>query len=407
MRKMAWLLGAAILLGACSLGRSTAPTLIGAIYPLSGPQAPGGQQELAGLRAALEVAQRQGLARAADVQLKVLDVQTPYQAIAAVDRLVDQEHVQVIVGSYGSDIAIAAATRADQRRVVYWETGAVADEVTLHRRYVFRTVATGSTLGRMAARFTAQVLVPQAGITAAQARVVVVHTTDPYGRSVADGEAAQAKADGLQVVAKLAYDPRSFDPAEVVSRLAAARPDYLWDVSYLDDGIAIWQAVLDSKLQLRAAIGTSSAFCMPDFQRRLGSRATGVYAADKPDQVVSPAALSAEARGLLAEAAARYGALNSGAAMGIPGVAGFVGGWALFHDVLPKVKGGLTADAVRAAALEVDVPSGQEINGAGIKFAPQGNPDAGQNRRAAAVVGQWQADGQMKVLFPPAFATGA
>jgi len=333
-------------------------------------------------------------------------VQTPNQAVAAVDQLVDREHVQLIVGSYGSDIAIAAATRADQRHVVYWETGAVADEVTLHRRYVFRTVATGSTLGRMAARFTAQVLLPQAGMAAAQSRVVILHTTDPYGRSVADGEAAQAKADGVQVIASLAYDPRSFDPAEVVSRLAAARPDYLWDVSYLDDGIAIWQAVLDSKLQLRGAIGTSSAFCMPDFQRRLGSKATGVYAADKPDQVISPAALSVEARGLLAEASARYAALNGGAAMGIPGVAGFVGGWALFHDVLPKVNGGLSAESVRVAALAVDVPPGQAINGAGIKFAPQGNPDAGQNRRAAAVVGQWQADGQMKVLFPPAFAAG-
>ena len=135
-------------------------------------------------------------------------MQTPNQAVAAVDQLVDREHVQLIVGSYGSDIAIAAATRADQRHVVYWETGAVADEVTLHRRYVFRTVATGSTLGRMAARFTAQVLLPQAGMAAAQSRVVILHTTDPYGRSVADGEAAQAKADGIQVIASLAYDPR-------------------------------------------------------------------------------------------------------------------------------------------------------------------------------------------------------
>jgi hypothetical protein len=90
----------------------------------------------------------------------------------------------------------------------------------------------------------------------------------------------------------------------------------------------------------------------------------------------------------------------------IPGVAGFVGGWTLFHDVLPKVNGAVTSDAVRSAAMAVDIPSGGEINGAGMQFAPPGSPDAGQNLRAAAVVGQWQAGGVMRVVYPDAYATG-
>jgi hypothetical protein len=49
---------------------------------------------------------------------------------------------------------------------------------------------------------------------------------------------------------------------------------------------------------------------------------------------------------------------------------------------------------------------GGEINGAGMQFAAPGSPDAGQNRRAAAVVGQWQAGGVMKVVYPNAYATG-
>jgi branched-chain amino acid transport system substrate-binding protein len=82
-----------------------------------------------------------------------------------------------------------------------------------------------------------------------------------------------------------------------------------------------------------------------------------------------------------------------------------VGGWALFHDVLPQVQGELSADSVREAAFRVDIPAGETINGGGIKFAPAAQPDAGQNRRAPAVVGQWQADGHMKVVFPPAYVT--
>src|SRR5205814_1964586 len=115
----------------------------------------------------------------------------------------------------------------------------------------------------------------------------------------------------------IAYNPLAFDPAQLVARIAADRPDYLWDVSYIDDGVAIWREVVDSGLKLKAAVGTSSAFCMPAFGQRLGQQAVGVFAADKPD--------------------AAY--------------------------------------------------------------------DAGQNRRAAAVVGQWQAQVQMKVVYPAAFAT--
>jgi branched-chain amino acid transport system substrate-binding protein len=407
-----WVIGgtiALLLLSACSIGDvlNPGPTLtVGAIYPLSGPQATGGREELAGVRAALELAQKQGSAGIMRVNLKVLDAQTPDQAVAAVDRLIDQEHVKVIVGTYGSTLAVAAAARADARHVVYWETGAVADDVTNSKRYVFRTVATGSTLGRMAAQFTERVLMPGLSLAPAATRVAIVHTNDFYGRSVASGEAAEAAVAGIGSVTSIEYDPHAYDPVTVVNQVAAARPDFLWDVSYLDDGVAVWKQVLADHLPLRAAVGTSSAFCMPDFQIRLGAQAIGVYAADKPDEVVGAGALTSAARKLLGQAIARFAADNRGQAMEIPGVAGFVGGWTLFHDVLPTVHGAITSDSVRTAALAIDVPVGGEINGAGMQFAPPGSPDAGQNRRAAAVVGQWQAGGVMKVVYPDAYATG-
>ncbi len=407
-----WVIGgtiALLLLSACSLGDllNPGPTLtIGAIYPLSGPQAKGGEEELGGVRAALEVAQKQGVVGASRIHLKVIDAQTPDQAVAAVDRLVDQDHVQVIIGTYGSTLAVAAAAEAEARKVVYWETGAVADDVTNGKRYVFRTVATGSTLGRTAAQFTERVLMPGLALAPAATRVAIVHTNDFYGRSVAAGEAAEAAASGIGSVTSIEYDPHAYEPAMVVQQVAAARPDFLWDVSYLDDGVAVWKAVLADHVPLRAAVGTSSAFCMPDFQRMLGAKAIGVYAADKPDEVVGAGALTPAARVLLAEAIARFAGDNHGQAMEIPGVAGFVGGWTLFHDVLPKVHGAATSESVRSAAFTVDVPVGGEINGGGIQFAPPGSPDAGQNRRAAAVVGQWQAGGVMKVVYPSAYATG-
>src|SRR5260370_1744617 len=54
--------------------------VLGAIYPLSGPQAPGGKAELAGVQAALKVAQT-------NLRLQVIDATTPDPASPAPTKL--------------------------------------------------------------------------------------------------------------------------------------------------------------------------------------------------------------------------------------------------------------------------------------------------------------------------------
>jgi len=389
IRRLASVVAAALLAAACGqIPTATSQTIVlGAIYPLTGPQAPGGREELAGVEAALKVAH-------SNVRLQVIDATTPQEASAAVDTLVREYHVPAIVGTYGSTLSAAASTRAEQLKTVYWETGAVADPITAHRHYVFRTVATGSALGRMAVTFTHAVLMPKYSLTAA--RAVIVRVNDIYGRSVGGGEEMQARAMGIDVVDVIEYSPTAYDPDAIAARIAQDHADFLWDVSYLQDGVAIWRAVVNAHVWLRGAIGTSSAFCMPAFSEMLGPDSVGVYAADKPDASISPAALSPAGQALQARAKAAYGRQP----MEIAAVAGFVGGWTLFHDVLPNVNGPLNPDSIRAAALKVDVPVGDSINGGGVKFAGAGALDEGQNTRSAAVVGQWQAVGVMRCCTP-------
>lgn len=366
--------------------------VVGAVYPITGSQAKGGSEELGGLRAALALARQDGVLGSRQVQLQVIPVETPGGAAAAVDRLIDQYHAQVIAGTYGSTLAEAAAARADARHTVYWETGAVADSITQNRHWVFRTVATGMNLGQTAVQFTARVLVPAAGVSGS--RAVIVNVNDIYGRSVAAGEVAEAATAGIKVAARVEYDPRAFDPAAVARQVAAAGADWVWDVSYIDDGIAIWRQLFEQGVHMRAAVGTSSAFCMSQFGATLGAEAVGVFAADKPDGTINPAALSPAAQRLLAEARAAYGG-----ELTIPAVAGFVGGWTLFHHVLPRLPANAaSAAAVRSAALAVDEPVGSQINGGGVKF------EAGQNLRAATVVGQWQPGPVMRVVYPAGYA---
>ena len=394
-RRVALFALALLLAAACAQTHSSASNqiVLGAIYPLTGPQAEGGKEELGGMQAALRVSR-------ANVRLQIIDATTPQQAAAAVDTLVHTYHVPAIIGTYGSTLSATASARAEELKTVYWETGAVADPITTHRQYVFRTVATGSALGRIAATFTHDVLVPEYRVSAP--RAIIVHVDDIYGKSVAGGEQDLARSLGVDLVDVIRYNQNAYDAKVIAARVAEDRPDFLWDVSYLDDGVAIWDAVLEQPVPLKGAIGTSSAFCMPEFSARVGAGSIGVYAADKPDATINPSALSISARELLKQAKAAYGPES----MDIPAVAGFVGGWTLFHYVLPSAGGTVSAESIRQAALAVDVPVGDSINGGGVKFAGEGALDQGQNLRAAAVVGQWQAVGVMKVVFPGAYATG-
>src|SRR6266446_4681286 len=198
----------ALLVVAAACGQSEASPshelVLGAIYPLSGPQAAGGKEELAGVRAALAVAQSSGALKT-PVQLDVVDATTPQAAAAAVDHLVRDDHVPAILGTYGSTLSAAASARAEELKTVYWETGAVADPITAQRHYVFRTVATGGSLGRMAVTFTHNVLLPRYKL--AKPRAVIVQVDDIYGRSVGGGEEQLAQVMGIDVVDVIEYNP--------------------------------------------------------------------------------------------------------------------------------------------------------------------------------------------------------
>jgi len=73
----------------------------------------------------------------------------------------------------------------------------------------------------------------------------------------------------------------------------------------------------------------------------------------------------------------------------------------LFEEVLPKA-GKVDPEAIRKAALKVDIPKGGTIFGFGVKFAPPVHPAAGQNLLAHPALMQWL-EQQMSVVYPVEF----
>jgi branched-chain amino acid transport system substrate-binding protein len=76
--------------------------------------------------------------------------------------------------------------------------------------------------------------------------------------------------------------------------------------------------------------------------------------------------------------------------------------YVFFTEVLPnaiKKYGGIDAEALRKAALDVDLPEGGTMLGFGVKFEGAGSPMAGQNDRAFPVIVQY-VDDKPYVVWP-------
>jgi branched-chain amino acid transport system substrate-binding protein len=400
-------MGVAIVLAACATaptGPSAASTVrVGAVFPLTGPQAPLAKQEYAGVEIARDFVNADGGVDGVPITLIAKDLTAQADAAARVDELKAQG-VQSILGAYSSSLSMPVSAEAQSRGLLYWEAGAVADQLT-GRGYplVFRVGATGSNLGAMSSHFAAQVVAPQLNQSAWSLRMAIVHNVDDYPTAVATAAAQQAMREGIQVVANIEYDARVPDWPTVLARVSAAQPDVLVLASYIADGVDFRHAMLKSGLQVKALIGSTMAQCVPDFGALLGADAIGVFASDRPPPGFNPAALNGVGRPMYERFAAAY-RREFGADPTEEALSGFGAAWALFHYVMPRAHD-LSASGMAAAARGLDLPNGTLANGAGIKFATSDDL-MGQNTRAASVIWQWQGVRHSVTVYPPVFATG-
>ena len=408
-RSMPTLLAAAVALTglvACGGARdASSPLVVGAVYPTSGSQGPGGLEEFHGALLAAQIANERGGVDGRPIRIRAVDAESADAAPGAVDSLAARG-VRFVLGSYGSTVSAPAAIEADRKGMLFWETGAVGFMPATGRgRLVFRVSPSGLILGASAIDFVTGRLAPKWHRSPRSLRFAVAYVDDVYGSEVARGAMRRIRADRLHLVAAVPYSPYHYDAAAIVRRLARARPDVVFVSAYLQDGVAVRRQIVRQQVHLLANIGTSSSYCMPAFGRALGRDAVGVFASDKPaPEYMNLNGLDPNARALAGEAERRY-RQRYHTEMSAAALAGFSGAWALFRDVMPRARA-LAPEVVAAIAGTIALPKGTLPNGSGLQFGAAGTPQAGWNLRAESVIWQWVALDKEAVIYPPRFATG-
>jgi hypothetical protein len=102
---------------------------IGAVFPVTSNAASLAGPELAGVRIAADLVNADGGVDGHPIELVERDLPSR-EAADGVMRSLRADGVQLVIGAYSSDLSIAASEAADHAGLLYWEAGAVADQLT-------------------------------------------------------------------------------------------------------------------------------------------------------------------------------------------------------------------------------------------------------------------------------------
>lgn len=401
---------AALALGAAGVAEAQQKKLkIGVIYDYTGPLAGGGSDLHAlGAKIMIDHFIKQGGVSGYQIEAVYADAQSkPDIAINEAVRLVEQEKVDMLLGFYSSAQCVPAAARVEQMKKFMWITTCISSAVLENRnlKYVFRSQPSGRQFGLTSTDFIAANSKAKLGKEPKDLRVAIIHEDGAYGVDVAKGNEEGAKKHGLQIVLKEGYAATAPDLSALVTKLRRARPDVIFHTGYNPDISLFLRQAREGGLRFKALVGHGAGYGVYDkLKEALGKDVNHFFNVDPISiWLTNRKTLDAKLPPLIDLIGAEYekarpGTTIKSAHVGMAASNSYV----FFTEVLPKAiakHGGIDAEALRKAALEVDIPEGGTMLGFGVKFEGAGSAMAGQNNRAFPVIVQY-IDDKAHIVWP-------
>jgi len=382
---------------------------IGVVYDYTGPLA-GGGSELHALGAKIMIDHfiKKGGVEGYKIEAVYADAQSkPDVAINEAVRLVEQEKVNMLRGCFSSAQCVPVAARVEQLKKFMFITTCISSAVLENRnlKYVFRAQPSGKQFGLMSADFIEKNAKAKFGKEPKDLRVAIIHEDGAYGVDVAKGNEEGSKKAGFNVTLKEGYSATAPDLSALVTKLKRARPDVVFHTGYNPDISLILRQAREQGLKFGALIGHGAGYGVySKLKESLGGDVNHFFNVDPISiWLTNEKALKPELPPLIKMIGEEYEKAKPGTTIRSAHVGMAASNTYVFmSEVLPraiKKHGGVDADALRKAALEVDLPEGGTMLGFGVKFEGDGSPIAGQNERAFPVIVQY-IDDQSHVVWP-------
>ena len=285
---------------------------VGVIYDYTGPLAAGGSKAAAiATKIAIDMINEKGgvdgykiVPTYADAQSKV-DV-----AINEATRLMDEQHVDLLMGFFSSAQCVPIAQKADAAKKFMWANVCIASSVFKNKnlQYVFRAQLHSDQIGEAACTFVKDMAQPKLHKAPKDVRVAIIHEDGPYGTGVAAGNVETCGKDGMNIVLKEGYSATAPDLSSLITKLRRARPDVILHTGYNPDITLFWRQAREQGLKWDALIGQGAGYGQYDkLHEALGDEANYIYDVDPvAAQLLDPKSLKPGLGELTEEMITRY-----------------------------------------------------------------------------------------------------
>jgi branched-chain amino acid transport system substrate-binding protein len=198
------------------------------------------------------------------------DESNPQTAARLVEKFISQDHVNFILGPYGSADTATAAAVVERLKVPMVEGNGAAEAIfNQGYKYTFAVLSPGK-------RYLQGVLeMALAGKTKPQT-VAIATANDAFSVEVGQGAADYATAHGLKVVYQNKYPANTTDVSAVVSAIKATNPDIILNGGHLEEALLLHRTFKEQNVNAKIyaySVGPDT----PDFRKTLGRDADYVF----------------------------------------------------------------------------------------------------------------------------------
>lgn len=255
--------------GACKSAKQPTTVKIGVFEPMTGANAAGGAMEVEGIKLANQLYPTVKVGeKEYKIELVVVDNKSDkVEAANAAQRLVDQDKVNVVLGSWGSSLSMAAGPIVKDKKIPAIALSATNPLVTRGNDYYFRVCFIDPFQGTVMANYAVKQL-------HARKAVIVREVSNDYSVGLAKYFADTFKkltGDQGAILGELNYNTNDQDFTAQLTTLKSMKPDVIFAPgNYTESALIIKQA---SELGITAPFLGGDTWEAPEFLD-VGKKAT-------------------------------------------------------------------------------------------------------------------------------------
>jgi branched-chain amino acid transport system substrate-binding protein len=251
---------------------------IGATLPLTGTESKAGARQKEGYELAVDLANQVGGiqvgSKRVKVQLKLLDDTTDQaKAVNLAQRLITQDKVNFMLGTYSTPLVEAQSTVAEQNQIPYVNGGGASTSIYGKGfKWIFGTLASVENLSLTEMQWIKKQ--QDAGKLPKPAKVAIVWENTSHGKDFRKGimDFAKQNAGGYQIAVDESFELDGKDFSAVLNKVKAAKVDLFMVDAHLPDFLTMQRQYISSGM-CNKVITYGARGAEADARQALGAKA--------------------------------------------------------------------------------------------------------------------------------------